>query len=403
MSKLAVLNTHPIQYFAPLYRRLAQEPDIDLTVYFCSRQGAEEYVDEGFGERIKWDRSLLEGYEHKFLKNWRTGDRVGGFWSLINPAIVSELRNHRYDALIVNGHTPATYLLGILAAKVLGVTVMMRCDTHLGLQRSAFKQFLRKPLMRFLYNRICGACLPVGTLNKEFYLFHGVNPNRMFTVPFAVDNDYFITAAETCAAQSALKAELGLPSGKPVILFASKLISLKRPMDLVASFQRLQSRGSDAALVFVGSGPDEQALKDYVQEHHVADVHFFGFQNQSQLPKYYATADVFVMASENDSWGLVLNEVMCAGIPIIASNKVGAVRDLVRHGENGFIYESGNIDELSNYLSQLLDDRERCKLMGTQSRRIIEHWDHEYCVRGIKQALASFRRDVNRIVESQAA
>ena len=169
----------------------------------------------------------------------------------------------------------------------------------------------------------------------------------------------------------------------------------------MASFQRLQSLGSMLSC-FRRSGPEEQALKDYVQEHDIAGVPFFGFQNQSQLPKYYSTADVFVMASEHDSWGLVLNEVMCAGIPIIATNKVGAVRDLVRHGENGFIYESGNIDELSGYLSQLLDDLERCKLMGAQSRRIIEQWDHEYCVRGIKQAMA-LSDQMPTMAESQAA
>src|SRR5436190_1319977 len=118
MYKLAVLNTHPIQYFAPLYRRIARESEIDLTVYFCSHQGAEEYFDSGFGERVKWDRSLLDGYNHKFLKNWRAADRVAGFWSLINPNIITELRQRRFDALWVNGHNHASYLIAILAARV---------------------------------------------------------------------------------------------------------------------------------------------------------------------------------------------------------------------------------------------------------------------------------------------
>ncbi len=169
MYKLAILNTHPVQYFAPLYQRLAQEPDIDLTVFFCSRQGAQEYLDVGFGERIKWDVSLVEGYDHKFLKNSRREDGVRGFWSLVNREIISELRKGGFDALWVNGHNHASYLIGICAARCLNIPVLMRCETHLLLKRSLLKRAIRKPLMSFLYNRLCTACLPIGTRNREFY------------------------------------------------------------------------------------------------------------------------------------------------------------------------------------------------------------------------------------------
>ncbi len=403
MYKLAVLNTHPIQYFGPLYRRLARDPDVDLTVYFCSRQGADEYLDQGFGERFKWDTSLLEGYRNKFLKNLRGQDAVKGFWSLINLEIIRELRRSHYDALMVSGHNHASYLIAIFAAKLLGIPVFMRCETHLGLQRSALKRAIRKPLMRLLYNKFCDACLPIGTLNREFYLSHGVTENRLFTVPYAVDNEYFTSAAEQYHRQPDLREEFDLPLDKPLILFASKLMSRKRPMDLMRAFQRVRARGTDAALAIVGSGEEEQALKTYVREHELPDVYFFGFRNQSALPKYYSIADVFVLPSENEPWGLVLNEVMCAGLPVLASREVGAVQDLVRHGENGFVYESGNVEELSNYLFQILDEPQRRKRMGELSQRIIEEWDYESCVVGIKKALAATEGQLNRIAEHQAA
>ncbi|HEY8227538.1 MAG TPA: glycosyltransferase family 4 protein [Pyrinomonadaceae bacterium] len=402
MPRLAILNTHPIQYFAPLYRRLAQEPDIDLTVYFCSRQGAEEYSDIGFGERIKWDRSLLDGYEHKFLKNWRGPDQVGGFWSLINPGIVSELRKHRYDALIVNGHNHATYLLAMLAAKIFGTAVMMRCETHLGLQRSAFRRSIRKPIMSFMYNQICDLCLPIGSLNKEFYLFHGVDQKRMFTVPYTVDNEYFTSAARQYARPD-LRDELGIPQDKLIVLFASKLLSRKRPMDLLLAFHRLQAEGVNAALLFVGSGERELELKNYVREHQLSDVHFLGFRNQSELPKFYSMADVFVFPSENEPWGLVLNEVMCAGLPVVASREIGAVPDLVHHGVNGFTYDAGDIDQLSSALNQLLEAPEKRKFMAKESRTIIGQWNYEYCVSGIVQALAALQPAANPMAKSQVA
>jgi glycosyltransferase involved in cell wall biosynthesis len=402
MPKLAILNTHPIQYFAPLYRRLAQEPDIDLTVYFCSRQGADEYVDVGFGERIKWDRSLLEGYEHKFLKNGRASDRVGGFWSLINPGIVSELRTHKYDALIVNGHNHASYLIAMLAAKVFGTSVMMRCETHLGLHSSGLKRTLRKPLMRVLYNRVCDLCLPIGTLNEEFYLSHGVTRNRLFTVPYAVDNEYF-TSAPPLSNGTDLREALGIAQDQPIILFASKLLSRKRPMDLLVAFHRLHEQKVNAALVFVGSGEQQLQLNNYARKHQLSDVHVLGFRNQSELPKYYSMADVFVFPSENEPWGLVLNEVMCAGLPVVASREIGAVRDLVRHGENGFTYDAGDIDQLSSCLRELLEAPEKRMQMGKQSRAIIEQWNYEYCVRGIVQALAALKPLANPIAKSQVA
>jgi glycosyltransferase involved in cell wall biosynthesis len=403
MPKLAILNTHPIQYFAPLYRRLAKEPDLDLTVYFCSRQGAEEYLDPGFGERVKWDRPLLDGYNYHFLKNVRRHDRVRGFWSLINPGIVLELRKHKYDALIVNGHRHATYLLAMFAAKAVGTAVMMRCETHLGLQASGFKRLVRKPLMSFLYNQVCDLCLPIGTLNRDFYSFHGVSEARLFPVPYAVDNEYFIAAAEKYSKQLTLKQELGLPLDKPLILFASKLMARKRPMDLLRAFHRLQASGTDAALGFVGSGEEEQALRGYARENQLRDVHFCGFQNQSELPKFYSAADVFVFPSENEPWGLVLNEVMCASLPVITSREIGAAPDLVHEGKNGFMFEAGNVDELTSYLKRIVVDPKMRKRLGEESRRIIEMWDYESCLRGIASALARTELGPRHLTEGQAA
>ncbi|MEA2205371.1 MAG: hypothetical protein QOE77_2147 [Blastocatellia bacterium] len=402
MPKLAVLNTHPIQYFAPLYRRLAQEPDLDLTVYFCSRQGLDEYLDEGFGARFKWDTSLLEGYRHKFLPNLRRRDQVTGFLSLINPSIIRELRQNGYDALLVNGHNHATYVIAMLAAKLFRLPVFMRCETHLHLQRSTVKRAIRKSLMSFFYKHVSDACLAIGTRNREFYEFHGVANEKIFPVPYAVDNVAFMRAAQNYD-KKRLRAELGLPVAKPVILFAAKITKQKRPHDLLLAYQQLRKRGRDAALVFVGSGPEEQSLKDVVGMSGIPDVHFFGFRNQGELSRFYAAADIFVLPSSNESWGLALNEAMCAALPLIASEEIGAVADLVQHGKNGFAFQAGNVAAMSDYLSQLVDDPDLRVRMGSESLRIIKQWDYEACVGGIKNALAHMASSCERLPEEQAA
>ena len=387
MRKLAILNTHPIQYFAPLYRRLAQEPDLDVTVYYCSRQGAEAYFDEGFKHSVKWDVPLTDGYRAEFLPNLRSRGRVAGFWSLINPGIISELRRHSYDALMVGGHNHATYVIGMLAARVLGIPVLMRCDTHLLLHRSRLKRALRKPIMGFLYNHICSVCLAIGTRNREFYQYHNVPEERVKLVPFSVDNSSFIAAAEAITDRSAVRRKLGLPVGKPLILFASKLTARKRPMDLISAFNRISQQGIEAALAFVGSGELEPTLREYAARHKLEDVYFFGFQNQSELPNFYAAAELFVFPSENEPWGLVLNEVMCAGLPVVVTKEIGAVPDLVVNGSNGFLFDVGDVDQLAEHLLVLLRSPELRQKMGRESLRMIKTWDYDSCVKGIKQVL----------------
>jgi glycosyltransferase involved in cell wall biosynthesis len=387
--RLAILNSHPIQYFAPLYRRLAQDPDIDLTVYFCSSQGAEEYQDTDFGVSVKWDVPLLEGYKSTFLSNLRRGKSVGGFFSLINSGIIRELRRGKYDALWVHGHGYATYVLAILVSKVLGIPVLMRCETHLLLHRSPFKRALRRTLMRLLYTRLCAACLPIGTRNEEFYRFHGVDQRHLFLVPYAVDNAFFAGAASRFREQrEELRFQCGLPPDKPALLFASKLMPRKRPMDLLQAYEGMRNSNVDACLVFVGAGELEEDLRRYVSEHCILDVHFFGFRNQSELPKFFALADVFILPSENEPWGLVINEVMAASLPVVAADEIGAVADLVKNGDNGFVYPVGDIRSLTNHLRSLADDMDLRVVMGRRSAERMAGWDFERCVAGVREALA---------------
>jgi glycosyltransferase involved in cell wall biosynthesis len=391
--RLAILLSHPIQYFTPLFRRLAQEPEIDLTVYFCSRQGIDPYEDEGFGRSVQWDVPLLEGYKHRFLPNLWKKDRVAGFFSLVNPRLVQALRTEHYDAILVHGHLYFSYLLAIALANALRIPVFMRADTHLGLRRSKLKRALRAPLLRLFYNHLCDRCLPIGSLNRDFYRAYGVPPERLFDVPFAVDNAYFSRAAapyRVCVDET--RAALRLPVDKPVLLYSSKLIAGKRPMDLLMAYHRMCTEGIRAALVFVGSGELEPSLRGFADGHNLSDVYFLGFRNQSELPMLYAISDLFVLPSENEAWGLVINEAMCAGLPIIASEEIGAVPDLVIQGYNGLTYRAGDVDQLSAHLESLITNKSLRQQMGENSLAQIKDWNLERCVEGISAALHSLGR-----------
>ncbi len=387
--KLAVLNSHPIQYFAPLYRRLAEEPDIDLTVYYCNEKGAAEYEDQGFGQAIKWDVPVLGGYRSVVLKNY--GWAPQGFWSLVNPGIIRELRGRRYDAVWIHGYNYATYLLAYATARLIGTSILTRGETHLGLERPRLKLALRKPLLKLGYSQ-CQACLAIGTRNADFYRAHGVPDHKIFMVPYTVDNSRFIAMAERAAgSKGEIRASLGLPSEQPIVIFASKLTKRKRPQDLLEAKLLLERQGVHCTVIFVGSGEQEPELRSYTSARKLSDVHFAGFKNQTEMPELLAIADIFVLPSENEPWGLVINEAMCAGLPIVASEEIGAAADLIRPGYNGEVFAAGDVNALVHVLGRLLRDPALMAQMGRRSREIIQRWSYEESVAGITAALRATR------------
>ncbi|HEV2523217.1 MAG TPA: glycosyltransferase family 4 protein [Candidatus Acidoferrales bacterium] len=398
--RLAVLNSHPVQYAAPLFRRLAAEPQIDLKVYFCSRQGAEAYVDPGFNHSVKWDVPLLEGYRHEFLPNLRRKDCVAGPLSLINPGICSEIRNNDYDAVWLNGYMYATDWLAFLASRLRGVPVLFLSESSLTYDRAVRRSFAvrwGKPLLlRWLFSQVDGF-LSVGTLNSEFYKFYGVSPQRIYSFPHTVDNDFFFRESNRHRAQrDKLRAELGMAANDVVFLFAAKMTPKKGPMELLRAYhEATQDAPTGKVLLMVGDGELKPEAERYQKEHNFGKVIFTGFANQTELPKYYAVSDIFVRPDGiyKGDWGFTVNEAMACGLAVIATDGIGATRDLVRHGDNGLVVKYGDLDALAHAINQLAATPERVSRMGHRSLEIISDWSYEQCVRGLLQALHNLHRE----------
>jgi glycosyltransferase involved in cell wall biosynthesis len=395
ISKLAILQSHPIQYFSPLYQRLAKEENIDLTVYYCSRQGVEKYYDKQLGINLRWDTPLLDGYRYRFLPD-TSGSVPSTFkGKSLHPAVVGEILRGGYDALWMYGYKHPTYLLAIAAAKMNQTALLIRTETHPKLARlkqPTLKNRVRTPMLRFVYQLFDGA-LAIGTLNAEHYRDLGMADDKIFLVPYSVNNHLFTSNNHWDeAAIRAAKFDMGIPLDKPVILFVGKLLPNKEPMVLLAAFQKLQRQCSRlATLVYVGEGELRSQLEHYCIDNDVKDVVFAGFVNQTNVNRYYAVADILVLASIEETWGLVLNEAMCAKNAVIVSNAIGAASDLVLHGENGFIFPVGDTDALSTHLATLVGDPELCRRMGERSLEIINRWSLEEDIIGIQQALSYLR------------
>lgn len=386
--RLLVLASHPIQYQAPLFRALAARPEIDLEVCFYSRWGIEAHVDPQFGVPVAWDIPLLAGYRSSFLKNFGLDNGPKRFLSLLNPGAASLCLSNRFDAVWIQGWAIATNWLAAVCAAASGKALLLRGESN-GLEEpKGLKSALKNAILGRLFSRV-SAFLAIGRQNQFFYENYGIPRERIFSVPYAVDNSFFMAQAGRLISQrAALRREYGIDAELPVVLFTGKLISKKRPLDLIRAFADLQTH-TPCSLALVGDGELRRDLESYVATRDIPRVHFLGFRNQSEIGKLYALADVFVLPSSSEPWGLSVNEAMCFGLPIIVSDQVGSGFDLVKPGVNGYAYPVRNVAALSMCMRRVLVSRERLARMGRHSRDMIERWSIERSVDGIVRAVQS--------------
>lgn len=335
--KIAAIATHPIQYQAPLWRNMAASRDIELTVFFASRHGVEPSRDPGFGETFAWDTPTTEGYAHEFLPAATLPFLKGPVSNQYPKGLTRRLRTGGFDAILVHGYATGAAWAGILAGWRLGLPILMQGDTHEhGRELPPLKKRLKRLVLKLLLRKIDGF-RAIGTWNRDYWQSYGVLQEKITTSLYAVDNDFFQSQASQQADRiSALRRKWGAGPHDVVFLFCAKLITVKAPENLLDAFSLLGE--PKARLVFVGTGALEQKLKARHEQLRVPHVYWEGFVNQSALPAYYAAADVLVLPSRFEPWGLVVNEAMACGTPCIVSDVVGAGPDLVDGKGTGLIF-----------------------------------------------------------------
>ena len=268
---------------------------------------------------------------------------------------------------------------------------MLYGDTNVLLESSKppLLQILRRSLLANLFQRVA-AFLVTGTLNRQFYESFGVQPEKCFSVPLAVDNDFFAAKASLARSKRAeLRTRLGIAPESVVLLFVGKLVPWKRPQDLLYAVASLLERDRDVVLVFAGEGALRQFLELEMRRLGLTNIRMLGFKNQSNLPEIYAISDIFILPSLNEQRGLVTNEAMACGLPVIVSDRTGVwgPGDLVRDGENGFVYRCGDIEALTASIHKLAAEPNLRKRMGARSKEIISGFGYEKCVEGILRAM----------------
>jgi glycosyltransferase involved in cell wall biosynthesis len=381
--RLAWLATHPIQYQAPLFRSIANSKDIDLNVLFFSDFSTRDFVDPEFGKKIQWDTPLLEGYKHQFLAG--TGKHIKKIRTF-QPIIFGlrkKLIANNFDAVMIQGWNHYGMILGALFAKKEGLKVFLRCEATDHVQSSSgIKRMIRDFVVSILLKKT-DFFMAIGTNNKNFYLNRGVEINRIGLMPYCVDNNFFSKKSRNVNLLD-LRKHLNIVSELPIILYAGKLIKRKFPDLLLDAYISLPD--PKPYLIYVGDGEQKESLDRKIKENDLQSVRMVGFVNQSALPSYYLLADIFVLPSINETWGLVINEAMNASCAIITTNQVGSAFDLVENGKNGFVIKPNKINELSDALRKCMEGQ-LYKKMGINSLEKIKKWGIKENVKGLTKSL----------------
>ncbi|MBP9197629.1 MAG: glycosyltransferase [Saprospiraceae bacterium] len=363
---------------------------MNIEVWYCDDSSIHGGLDKQFGQSIAWDVPLLEGYSYKFFPNQSWNPSPGnGFWGIVNFNLLRIIWKSPKSIYVINGWQFFTYVSATLLAFVKGSEVWMRCEMPLNqeMKKTDLSRAMKRWFLKSFYFKLCTKFLYIGTENENFYKYLGINKSKLFFTPYSVDNDRFSKEADhLIGAKNLIKSKLDIPEKSRVILFSGKYIEKKRPLDLMQAYQHCNVKNK--YLIFLGDGELREKMETYAKDFQLKNVLLTGFINQSEVSKYYAIADLFVMCSSyGETWGLSINEAMNFSLPIIVSDAVGSAIDLVRHGENGYIYPVGDVNRLTQYIDKVFASDQFEKLAGASSKKIVDQFSYSDILVGLKQAL----------------
>lgn len=419
MKSLAIIVTHPIQYYVPVYQLLAKRSHLKV-FYTWGEQGAASKYDPDFQKHIRWDMPLLEGYDFEFLENTAKNPGSHHFKGIVNPELIKKIKAFQPDAILVYGWAYQSHL-SVMRYFQGKTPVWFRGDSNLMDETSILRKLIRKFFLTWVYQHIDIAFI-VGTANQEYFKAFGLKAHQLVFAPHAVDNKRF--AANRSVEAFKLRHELGIAINDTLILFAGKLEEKKDPILLLQAFIEINlqwpeneqpltinekqstinkkrkktndqrstindKRSTTNHLLFVGNGALEEILKDQRSQYQKDNIHFLDFQNQSRMPAVYQACDLFCLPSQGpgETWGLAINEAMAAGKAILVSDRVGSAEDLVSEERNGSIFHSGHLTDLKNKLQILTADREQLSAMGQASKEMIQNWTFEHQVNALIKTL----------------
>jgi glycosyltransferase involved in cell wall biosynthesis len=320
-------------------------------VLYAHRATPGDQARAGFGVEFDWDTDLQSGYEHRFLNNVASQPSLNHFFGCDTPEVGKCLREGQFDAVLVQGWHLKCYVQAMLASKMRGLPLLVRGDSQLGTPRSISKRIVKAALFP-AFLRFFDAALYVGTRSHAYWAHYGFPKDRLFYSPHCVDTEWF-SARATPDARREVRERLGIDSAAKVVLFVGKLVPFKRPLDVLNAAAQLKKAGQELEVVVAGAGALNDEMRE-VAKMTAVKVHFLGFCNQTEMPKIYAASDVLVLPSDGrETWGLVANEAIACGRPVVLADTVGSAQDIAADETAGLVFPVGDVGALANALTKM--------------------------------------------------
>jgi len=386
LKKIAIVTTHPIQYYAPWFKLLAERKNVDVKVFYTWSQAAEDVKDKTFGKTIKWDIPLLEGYTYEFIENISKDPGTHHKNGIDCPELNAKISDWQPDAVLIFGWYLKSHLKAMKFFKG-KIPVWFRGDSTLLDDTPGLKQVLRKYYLTYIY-RFIDKAFYVGSQNKAYFKSVGLNDDQLVLAPHAIDNERFNDSVTKNYENLALawRKELGYQPDDLVILFAGKFESKKQPDFLLKAVQKVnKTLKHPLKLLMVGHGPLEADLKSLSKND--SHIKMIPFQNQSKMPILYRLGNVFCLPSKGpgETWGLAINEAMASSRAVISSTKVGCASDVVKAGSNGYVFHYNDEAALLDILSTISIDK--LETMGQEAKKDINQWNFKAIVEAIEHNL----------------
>jgi glycosyltransferase involved in cell wall biosynthesis len=355
-KQVIFINSHPIQYFAPMYKHMNVH-GIKTSCWYCSDSSIRGGFDQQFGVNVKWDIPLLDGYEYKFFKNYSWKPSFSnGFFGLINFSMVWKLFRIPKSVIVVHGWHYFTLFCILILGKICGHTICLRCELPCNQEilKTGFIQTIKKLGLKYILFPRINFFLYIGEQNRLFYKSFGLADYQLLFCPYSVDNERFRQEyANLLNSIPSIKQTSGIPLNAKTIVFSAKYIAKKRPLDILYAFAQINI--DNLWLIMVGEGELRTEMEIFIRNNGLKNVILTGFINQSKISDFYAIGDLFVMCSGiGETWGLSVNEAMNFNLPLIISDISGCASDLVKPGVNGYTFKTGDVDDLTIKLKQVL-------------------------------------------------
>lgn len=377
--RVAVLNLVATPYREPVYLELSRTPGLRLRVFYIqSRDSLRGWT----GIRPAYDAVQLPCLTPEGMYSYP-------FIGAINPGLLGHLRRFAPDCLVVHGYSYFTQIIAMRWAMRRRVPFLLWGDSNAcQLRYGGMRLVLKDALLRHFCRHAAGV-LSIGASNEDFWRHYGVGTDRLFRSPLAVDNAFFASqSAKWRPRRASERARLSLPPG-PLALFAGRLAPAKNLLTLLRALALCRRAGGEAlSLVLVGDGPERDRLDRAIRDLALTGVFRFGFLPQQELAKFYAIADFFVLPSVDEPWGLVVNEAMAAGLPVLLSRSTGCRPDLLEEGWNGFCFDERDPQDLAAAMLRMSRlSQPELETMGARSAQRISRWSYPEALAGIYRAL----------------